>query len=67
MPLKAFQLKYRNVPNNREAIKGTADKTTYRTRKWNGPRGKNLTGAAKRLARLVFDRQVRAVLKQHAS
>lgn len=62
--MKAFQLKYRNVPNDREHINGSRNNgpQKVRTRKWNGPRSKGLTGVGKRLARLVFDLRVKSEL-----
>lgn len=64
--MKAFQVKYRGVFNGREAIEGSRNNPEggckYRTRKWQGPRGKSICGTGKQMARLQFDAQVRRAL-----
>ena len=64
MKLKAFQIKYRGVHNNREHITGSRNNgpAKVRTRRWNGPRHKLVTGIGKRLARLSFDKGVKNAL-----
>jgi hypothetical protein len=66
--MKAFQLKYRGVTNDagREPIlvsrNNPKGRTKFRTRCWNGPRNKLLNGVGKRLARLVFNEEVKRSL-----
>lgn len=64
--MKATQVKYRRVANPRgfEHIKGSRNNgpLKMRSRIWNGPRSKLVTGTAKRLARLTFDAQVKRAL-----
>ena len=64
--MKSFQVKYRGVVNGQEPCLGSRNNAKgrhkSRRRVWNGPRHKAITGVHKRLARLVFDQQVKGAL-----
>jgi len=62
--MKLFQYKYRPTANPKgEAILGSRNnpkgRHKIRFKVWNGPRSKLLSGTGKRLARLMFDTQLK--------
>ena len=64
--MKSHNVKYGGVVNGEEPCIGSRNnpKGRHRTRRrvWLGPRNKAITGPDKRLARLVFDQQVKSAL-----